>query len=33
MLPPVELLQRAINRARLGLREKNEAVGGLNKLR
>jgi hypothetical protein len=33
MSPPVELLQRAINRARLSLREKNEAVGGLNKLR
>ena len=29
----IELLKRAINRAKLGIREKNEAVKRLNKVR
>jgi len=29
----IELLRRAINKTKLGLREKNEAVGRLSKLR
>jgi hypothetical protein len=29
----IELLRKAINKAKLGLREKNEAMGRLNKLR